>query len=150
MCVNDNCAHVSCPSGRECDPSTNPGTCVMNMCSGVTCSMGLTCNPVTGSCVGDPCLGLHCPAMTECRAGECQATMPANHDAGPMADTGTGMDAGAGVDSGLQRVLAAGGGGCLCNVGEGTRGSSGATLVLLALGGVLVARRRRAGRGGAR
>jgi hypothetical protein len=138
-CVTDRCAGVSCTGTEVCDPAT--GACGADLCRTVTCGSGRVCDPATGMCVADPCTLLHCPTGQLCVDGECAmpVVMP---DGGPP-----GMDAGP-PDGGApgdprNRVLAAGGGGCICAVHE--RGSPATALGLLAaLGLALAARRRRA------
>ena len=86
-----------------------------------------------------------CPAAQLCSAGECIV------DAGPPdagVDGGSGIDAGLRVDGGQHeplRLLAAGGGGCVCAVGAGASTSSRVGgLAALGLGlAALITRRRR-------
>ncbi|MBN8613703.1 MAG: hypothetical protein J0L92_24115 [Deltaproteobacteria bacterium] len=149
-CVEDLCDGVSCAVTEVCDPAT--GDCVTSMCGGVMCPDATTCNPLTGTCDVDRCIGVTCPSGQECAEGECRlvVVMPDAGTTGTDAGT-TGRDAGTSGDMDAamdrdpnNRVLAAGGGGCVCAV-PGTSRSSGplAWSVLLGLGALLLARRRR-------
>jgi hypothetical protein len=150
VCATDLCADASCAVTEACDPAT--GDCVTSMCGGVSCPESTTCNPVTGACDPDRCIGVTCPDGQECVAGECR-TEVVGADAGmAMTDAGGGgRDAGPGMDAFVDRdpnsrVLATGGGGCLCRVPGSSAGSSHAPLAwgsLLALGALLASRRRR-------
>ncbi|MBX7197091.1 MAG: hypothetical protein K1X94_33895, partial [Sandaracinaceae bacterium] len=154
VCSTDLCAAASCTGTEVCDPGT--GDCVADMCGGVMCPDATSCDPVTGRCEVDPCIGLTCPSGQECVEGECQVhvEMP---DAGTVRpDAGSiERDAGPGIDAFVDRdpnnrVLASGGGGCLCAVPGTSRSSSGrpswpgpSWAALAALGLLLASRRRR-------
>jgi MYXO-CTERM domain-containing protein len=115
------------------------------MCLDVICRPDETCEPVTGECVADPCTGVHCPEGQRCAAGECEVDPTGQPDGGT---DGGGPDAG-GVDSGPrdleERVLAAGGGGCVCAVGAQvpSGGVGGALAAVFVLGAWFLRRRRR-------
>ena len=139
LCVEDRCSEVLCPAGRRCDATT--GVCEADPCLGITCTRGLVCEE--GACVVDPCTGVRCPDDAVCRAGECLLDMPPPDmgvDGGPV-DLGRTED----------RVLASGGGGCICAVpgapASGGTGNVGGLLVALAALGLLGVRRRRVFRG---
>ncbi|WP_236518652.1 MopE-related protein [Sandaracinus amylolyticus] len=143
-CLVNLCADVTCGGEQVCDPTT--GDCIASLCGGVVCSSGDLCDPLTGLCRRDRCLDLQCPDGQRCSAGECELVVVPRPDAGPpLDDGGTRVDAGMGdAGDGTVRVLAAGGGGCLCTAagtGEGSR-APWAMAMLAALGLVLVARRR--------
>jgi hypothetical protein len=148
-CEADPCAGVRCDTaGTVCDPRT--GDCVDDACAAITCPAGTVCDLDARACVVDPCLRVRCPAGQLCLDGECSL------DVAPV-DAGSGgtFDAGAAVDAGRSeptRLLAAGGGGCVCSAGAGVpgRGGEGGALALLALGLVWVARRSRRARRAAR
>ncbi len=151
-CVEDLCDGVSCAVTEVCDPAS--GDCVTSMCGGVMCPDSTTCNPVTGVCDVDRCIGVTCPSGQECADGECRIRTvtpdsgPSDVDAGTTTarDSGTsgGMDAAVDRDPN-SRVLAAGGGGCVCTVPGSTSRSSAplAWFMALGLGAVWIARRRR-------
>ncbi len=152
-CVDDRCADVSCESGEVCDPAG--GECVDDMCGTITCPPASLCDPGTGTCRTDPCIGLSCPDGERCAAGECVEIGTGDTDAG-MPDAG-GIDAGRRTDAGTgggrltDRVIATGGGGCVCAVpGRAPDGAPGpaAGLALVGVLGGLGAwrRRRRAGK----
>jgi len=118
-CVPDACAGVSCVTGRVCDATS--GECIIDACIGATgCPQSTVCEPVSGECMRDPCLGVSCPAEQLCADGECLATTP------------IAVDAGGGFDSGGYRVLASGGGGCVCHAASGAMHGSGRSLVAVA------------------
>jgi hypothetical protein len=128
-CVEDSCRTRGCPDGERCDSAS--GLCEADACAGVTCDRDEVCRE--GACV-DPCAGVLCDAGQVCVAGVCARPQS---DAGPVAS----MDGG-----GPERVLGAGGGGCVCRIGAGARRPSALGLVgLLALAGVWISRRRRLG-----
>jgi hypothetical protein len=147
VCEADPCSGVSCPTGRVCDRAT--GMCVADPCEGRACPIGQVCSP-SGECVADPCDTLRCPARQVCREGECVRE-------GERPDGGVDMGDGR-VDLGREeeRVLASGGGGCICSApgtsagrpaGTGGGAPGGAALLALAGLALLGARRvRRAGR----
>ncbi|MDQ3031361.1 MAG: VWA domain-containing protein [Myxococcota bacterium] len=162
----ESCAGVECPSGEVC----RSGACVVDRCGGVTCDDGEVCDPAGGSCVTDQCDGVSCPAGTRCvpTSGECAVTpcdvlrCPGEEVCvdGECADRVVAPDAGTGFDGGRSdagrdelRVVAAGGGGCLCSAAgsgpEGARGVAG-MLAMIALGLVVSVRRARRRRGGDR
>jgi hypothetical protein len=125
-CAADPCATAACTPSEVCDPAS--GDCVDDMCPGVRCGRGEVCAPVTGACVPDPCAGVRCPSAQSCVDGEC--------------GTGARLDAGVLDAGGPDRVLASGGGGCVCAVGSPARpGSMGA--IALALWVLVLAVRRR-------
>ncbi len=138
------CDGVTCSvAGEVCNPTT--GACVEDACATLTCPHGAVCDLDARACISDPCLRMTCPAAQLCSAGECIV------DVGPPdagVDGGSGLDAGLHVDGGQHeplRLLAAGGGGCVCTVGVGASTRSG-VCGLAALGlalGALFARRRR-------
>ncbi len=148
VCVTDRCDGVRCGASQVCDPAD--GSCVADMCLGVRCPAAQICDHVTGDCQADPCDALHCPTGTQCRAGECVAPV-VEVDGGPATRDGGRLDGGTATDE-RTRVLASGGGGCLCTaVGGESRSSSGLALLLSALGLVLARRRSvRRGQGGVR
>ena len=138
------CDGVVCSvAGEVCNPTT--GACVEDACATLSCPRGAVCDLDTRACITDPCLRMTCPAEQLCSAGECIVDT-GSPDAG--VDGGPGIDAGLRVDGGQHeplRLLAAGGGGCVCTVGVGASKSSGVA-GLAALGLALVAlfaRRRR-------
>jgi MYXO-CTERM domain-containing protein len=88
---------VSCPPTFVCDPASR--TCIHDMCLGASCPPGETCDPLSGDCVFDPCNGVVCPTDQVCTLGTCD--LPATPDGGPQ-----------------MLIVAAGGGGCACDVGE--------------------------------
>ncbi|WP_236517056.1 vWA domain-containing protein [Sandaracinus amylolyticus] len=146
-CVPDQCEEIEC-GDEVCDPET--GGCVPDACEGVTCRGSDECDPTSGDCVADPCERLHCPDGEICVDGECALEPRPGTDAGvigPM-DGGNGSpDAGdGGSGDGRTRVLAAGGGGCICAVHEQRAPGGLAWSVLAALGIAIVARRRRGAR----
>ncbi|UJR78902.1 vWA domain-containing protein [Sandaracinus amylolyticus] len=149
VCVADPCVETSCGDGEVCDPSD--GSCVTDACEGVTCPSMTECDPLTGDCEADPCIGLHCPEGETCEAGECVREVE-RPDAGVDAGVDAGIDAGPGDEDDETRVLAAGGGGCICGVGAGADRSdpSGGAIALLALLGLVIAMRRRGVQGRAR
>jgi len=137
-CVADYCAGVGCLPGQVCNPVD--GSCTDDLCAGVLCPAGSLCNPVSGECELDPCLALHCPMGQRCTGGECVLDTT-----GTDAGVDAGFDAGAREPDGM-RVLATGGGGCVCAV-PGSRPAAGTGALglcaFVALLGFVVARRRR-------
>lgn len=136
----DACVGVMCPLDQVCVD----GRCGRDPCDGVRCPGTATC--VGGECVGG-CEDVMCPDRQRCIAGECVAlpcpeepcfvgfTCVAGECVDESEDTGRsdgGRDAGPGAESG----------GC-CRVGGGGGDPSGAMLVTLALGAILLRRRRR-------
>jgi len=156
VCAADLCAGVMCSATEACDPAS--GDCVASRCGGVSCPDGTGCNPLTGMCEVDRCIGVTCPDGQECVAGECAIEMERTDAGREFPDASTNRDAAinGGMDAAVDRdpntrVLAAGGGGCLCAVpgrsGPGQSGSGPTGLAwasLAALGVLLAARRRRA------
>jgi hypothetical protein len=149
VCATELCASVTCTvAGQVCDPAN--GLCVEDRCAGVTCPRDTACELSSGNCVGDPCLLVRCPAAQTCVDGEC-TTEPVVTDAGQDGGPDGGFDGGrdAGPDAGGQheplRLLASGGGGCVCTVGAGASesGSAGGLAALVFVLGALAARRRR-------
>ena len=148
VCVADLCNGVTCSAVQYCNPAD--GTCTGDLCvtGGVTCPAGTFCDPLTGSCDEDPCARLRCPSGQTCADGECVADGPVDPDGGvpdlgpPAVDLGR-VDAG----HGFTRVLASGGGGCVCDVPgavhTGPMSNSAAWLAALGLAGLVFARRRR-------
>src|SRR5690606_23045788 len=144
------CADASCPGVQICDPAT--GACVDNQCGGVSCPAGEVCDRVSGDCVRNPCLDLRCPSGQRCVLGECELIEEPRPDGGPPLEDGGMMRGGgamgavdAGTDDGPVRVLAAGGGGCLCTAaGTGDAGTRTpwAMAMVAALGLAIVVRRR--------
>ncbi len=132
-CVADPCADVSCPAGRRCNATS--GACEADPCVATTCGSGQVCEE--GACVADPCTGVRCPGSAVCRAGECVRDVPTPD---------MGVDAGY-PDLGRrdERVLASGGGGCICAVpgATGGRGTAGGLFAVFAALGLLGLRRRR-------
>jgi MYXO-CTERM domain-containing protein len=148
VCTADPCADVDCMGGEVCDPDS--ATCVPARSCG-SCPSGTLCNALTGTCEVDDCIGVTCPSGQECLEGECTIEME-RPDAGrvfpdaalPDAGSGGGMDAGGEDRDPNTRVLASGGGGCICAVpGSSAPGSQSGWLALGVLGGLLVLRRRR-------
>ncbi|GAB4211023.1 MAG: hypothetical protein OHK0013_32300 [Sandaracinaceae bacterium] len=147
VCTADPCADVTCGAGQVCDPGS--ATCVPARSCG-SCPAGTVCDALTGSCEVDACIGVTCPSGQECIEGECQIAMerpdagPSLPDAGARPDAGgSGMDAGSDRDPNT-RVLASGGGGCLCAVPGAPAGHEELGWSTLAvLGALLAARRRR-------
>jgi hypothetical protein len=154
VCVDDRCAGVRCGRGEACDPSS--GTCVEDVCARLTCPTGAVCDLAAGRCVTDPCATLRCPSGERCDRGECARGAPSTPDGGTTFDGGTRPEP--------TRLLATGGGGCVCTAaglaaggrgadggGSGAAGGSaaaGGALLASALAGLAVAsRRRRAKRG---
>ncbi len=151
VCAADPCASASCRTGEVCDPSS--GDCVASRCGGVSCPDGTRCDPVTGSCDADRCIGVHCPSGQSCVEGECARPVvtpdagPSRPDAGTVTTTDGGhpeMDASAPRDPN-RRVLAAGGGGCVCSAAgaPSPRSRELAALALIGLLGAIVGWRRR-------
>jgi hypothetical protein len=139
-CVVDRCAGVVCAVGQVC--RADDGECGSDECEGVICRVGTICDPSTGGCALDPCTGLRCPTGEVCREGECAST--ARPDAGVR---DAGIDSGSDLDD-EERVLAAGGGGCICAVGAGAdrrAPGSGALALFAVLGLAIASRRRRVG-----
>jgi MYXO-CTERM domain-containing protein len=145
-CVSS-CADVSCPSGQRCrlgacetDPCGGPcpfgqacndatGQCINDPCKTRTCFDGQWCNPNSGQCEGDLCVSnnITCPSSTDvCRGGTCVDADSLMPDGGNEA-----------------HVTVGGGGGC------STTGAGSAGLLALALGLLLVRRRRPRSVGGA-
>jgi hypothetical protein len=133
-CVADPCSSVSCGTGQRCNATS--GACEADPCLAISCAGAQVC--VNGSCVADPCTGVRCPGSALCRGGECVREEP-------LPDLG--------VDSGRPdlgradvRVLASGGGGCICAIPGATsgRGSASGLFAVLAGLGLLGLRRRRA------
>lgn len=123
-CVLDRCASVTCPLGEVC----RDGDC-HSACEGVSCPTGQVC--ADGACVVDPCFGVDCGPTARCVAGTCVNLPP---DAGPPPDGGGTMDGG----SHRPPVTT---GGCCRAAGHGSD-AGGVFLALLALGAVLLRRRR--------
>jgi uncharacterized repeat protein (TIGR01451 family) len=149
VCVPDLCEAVTCSSGEVCN--VLDGSCVPNLCTGISCGAGTVCDPVTGDCERDPCADLRCPEGQMCRTGECWAPEVPVDGGMTTPDGGMRTDGGVvgGIDAsdGTRRILAAGGGGCLCRVGSnGERGGGASGLMVLGL--VLALAMRRRGRGG--
>lgn len=145
-CVNDRCAGVSCGTGEICDPAR--GSCITNECEGIRCPSDTRCEPTTGECVTHPCELLHCPEDEICVDGECADTTTS-------VDAGTTFDGGQNVDPDRERrVVATGGGGCLCSA-AGVPSSTSRTQVVFGMllfvmfgTGISIRRGRRSNRGG--
>ncbi len=115
-CVTDGCG--GCASGLTCVS----GTCTPDTCT-PSCGRGRVCRG--GTCISDPCAGVRCPGAYTCDDGAC---VPSGRPAGEPG-----------------RVLASGGGGCVCSAAGSRTGASGtgAMLFFFALGALVVTRRRR-------
>ncbi len=120
-CVADACGSSSCGADEICDPED--GMCVPNLCVGRTCPRDTVCDAVTGECGPDPCLFLRCPEGEHCEGGECVFDEAPEVDGGvttmdggttPRPDSGSTSGPDAGHDD-EWRILATGGGGCLCS-----------------------------------
>jgi MYXO-CTERM domain-containing protein len=138
-CIEDLCAEVRCGLGELCDP--RDGECVDSPCL-TRCEDGLVCSVEAGECDRDPCWNVHCPRAQVCRQGEC---VSGSGTGGTAGSSGGGNETGEDLN---ERVLAAGGGGCACNVAGGEPPGGGPARGLWAVGllGVallLRARRRR-------
>lgn len=156
---------TACGAGEVCDDSADPPACVTDKCAGSPCTDGSYCNPVTGACGNDVCEGVLCPVGQLCNAGQCEegTTTGAGGSTGsgaggeaPTSSTGAGasgpsVTSGGGSDRGAWG-LPTGGGGCSCTVGEsgGSRDVSGFALLGLALGAMVMRRRRTATEASAR
>jgi hypothetical protein len=116
-CRPDPCANVTCQHGIACVD----GKCD-DACSGVACGPGQICRD--GDCVDDPCLLVECFGADEvCQDGQCISSK-----------TYAGGE--------VERVLAAGGGGCAMANGPP---SCGLVFILLGLLLTLVGRRHNGG-----
>jgi MYXO-CTERM domain-containing protein len=129
-CETDMCWNVPCLPGQFCNPTT--GRCEVDRCPATQCGGGMVCVSSTNTCITDPCLTMRCPddcyscGVTRDGIGTCfvdgDKCKPVNIQVG-------------------QRGGAAG---CACAVdGPGDRSGAGAVTLLLALGLVVVRRRRR-------
>ena len=129
-CVPDPCATMTCTTGLVC----RAGMCI-DPCMGVTCGVGQTC--VAGTCANDPCAGVMCPATAHCVGGTCvmNGTDGGTRDSGVRGDANARSDGGGGHPPMIS-------GGCCSVAGGGPIGRS-ATLLLLAIGAISIARRRR-------
>jgi hypothetical protein len=158
-CVDGECEPTGCDEVcGELELCLADGQCGVSLCEVSTsaaplaCSDGSYCEPSTGSCVDDPCTGVHCPSGQVCASGEC---LTATTDTGGGTGTGGGSnsddDGGEAGAAGATTTpnpeergawgLATGGGGCSCRIQQG----SGRTLGLsgLVLAALLLRRRRR-------
>lgn len=165
----DPCLGVTCDSGKVCEKGVcvlrcdclpcadglscvvASGRCIETACESITCTTGQRC--AAGACV-DTCNGVVCPKGQACTAGECKPLPPVTTtpDAGgggggltgPGAappDAGSGT-AGGGDDAGLGAAPGDASSGCGC-VGAGRSANGELALAGLAIGAVLVHRRRR-------
>ncbi len=140
-CVPDLCVDTTCATAEYCDPET--GECADDPCVDRRCGAGTVCDHATGTCVEDPCNRLVCPEDEVCRDGECAEGGMSGSDAGP-GGTDAGFDAGTSEPRAEgTRVLATGGGGCVCSVpGSDARGPGAPALgILFGLLGLLGWRR---------
>jgi MYXO-CTERM domain-containing protein len=138
------CPDVPCAAGQTCQPD---GSCIDNACATVTCPTGQHC--ATGACVDD-CLGAVCPTGQMCTAGQCVPLPPAP-DAGPIIHPDAwvnGPDGAPGQPDGGVSGGPDGGDGnkgvsnCGCRAGGKPERLPMPFLALLALGGLLIVRRR--------
>ncbi len=119
VCEPDPCAGVSCASGIRCVE----GKCDTD-CTSKYCGTGRVCEK--GACVDDPCVSVTCFGVGErCEEGQCIS---------PSTFAGKRVE-----------LLAAGGGGLACSVGEASEGDLVAGLLPLTLLGLLAFWRRRPG-----
>ncbi|MCK6573176.1 thrombospondin type 3 repeat-containing protein [Myxococcota bacterium] len=161
VCQRDPCAGLDCGDGRLCDE----GECRRDPCADVVCPANFAC--LNGQCEAHPCATVHCPLGMVCELvqGSAQCLYPEQAENPYEPPVPAGEDADAGVpalpaDAGVEPDAAGGnldcgdggecgpndqiadpaGDGCACN----TQGRpAGATLLLLALPGLLLGRRRR-------
>lgn len=120
VCVADACGGP-CPEFQFCDST---GECVQDPCRFKVCPAGEVCASESNECIPDPCLGVVCPGANEiCKQGTCFDPSTIGPDAGVPDNT---------------FVAPGGGGGCSAG-GHG----NGAGWLLIALGAVLLHRRRR-------
>jgi hypothetical protein len=124
-CVPDPCFGKDCPEGQACD--NRSGMCAPDVCINVTCAPNLTC--CGAACVADPCAITQCPQNTFCHVNtiSCETTCDAL------------------AQGKRDEVVGAGGGGFACTVAPPRRGGRGgelAAMVLLALLGLGLRRRR--------
>jgi MYXO-CTERM domain-containing protein len=129
MCVEDRCAGVDCESPQICDPNT--GACEADRCTVVNCNPGQVCVSQTGQCIPDPCASVECPDQLVCDV-DFNGNPQCVEDAPPTPPGNT-------VD-----VLATGGGGCACQVGQAGGGADvrGGLLLFLGVAVWLIRRRR--------
>jgi hypothetical protein len=165
-------------SGAEASTDAGVGSCGPSRCAteaGLPCSDGRYCNPLTGGCEDDPCSGVVCPTAQSCRNGECDWTPETGgtggtggtmgsggRDGGSDSSAGTGGTSTGGTTGGAAGGgptppkgtwgLATGGGGCACRVGGEERRLASSGALLMALGVVVTAfrRKRRRPKGDAR
>jgi hypothetical protein len=126
VCEPDPCASVQCASGIRCID----GKCDTD-CEGKFCGKGRVCEK--GACIDDPCVSVKCTGPGErCEQGQCIS---------PSTFAGKRVD-----------LLAAGGGGLACRVGDErqTDETLAGLLPLTLLGLLVLWRRRRARREGVR
>jgi MYXO-CTERM domain-containing protein len=144
----DSCLNVKCAPGESC----SKGTCVKNPCEGYPCESNFVCKVVNGSprCEADPCRSVSCPRGQVCSDGKCIAdpcatvrcptglacVVTAAGEADCRVPSGQGI-------SSTTQLLASGGGGCACRLGDDDLDTPPAWLLLVL--GVLVARRARRG-----
>jgi hypothetical protein len=122
VCVDGACVDDPCDGSCGASSTCVEGRCVADVC-GSGCGRGRVCRG--GTCIDDPCLRVSCPDTLVCDDGQC-----IDPSILPRPDA--------------MRGLAAGGGGCFCSA-AGTPASSssgGSALVVLALLGLGLARRR--------
>jgi len=118
-CVDDPCGGP-CDRDQVCDPVDR--RCEDNQCLETRCyDAGTACNPFSGECVPDPCIGIECPTGFVCVI---------NPDDTARCDQPAAQP---------RETITAGGGGCAAS-GEG----AGLWLIGLALGGLVLRRRRAA------
>lgn len=146
-CVADPCSGVNCSGSEVCNPATSE--CVENQCSGVSCGALRVCDPVSGDCEADPCLTVDCPGTQVCRDGECLAGGGGNTTGGGPSTITGGVTTDDSSNGG--QVLATGGSGCSCQLGEKRSQTPSGLWFGLGLAAVLSARRvRRRGAAGKR
>ncbi len=145
QCVEPACSGVSCEAGKHCEA----GSCVSN-CRGAVCPVGQRCEEATGTCETDP-------NAPDGGAGTGGVGFPDGGILGGSAGTSGSAGTGAAGSGGRAGSGGAGAGfgqngdvtegkGCGCAL-PGQASSAGAGLAALALGGLLLARRRRYGAG---
>jgi len=161
------CKCRACAAGQVCAMSgPREGHCVDTGCDTMTCPAGTVCR--RGSC-DDACTGAMCPGRAACQQGMCDAPPPitptgmggtsGTGGGGGFIITGRGGTTGAGGSTGGGAGRGGAGGGPMNGTGGGTGGSRGnggtvacgcavgdapaAGGLLLALGAILVAARRR-------
>jgi MYXO-CTERM domain-containing protein len=138
------CAGNMCESGTYCDPTfgCTPTPDGGVDCTRINCQFGQVCDPEMG-CIMDRCTNVPCPLGQYCVRGACvEPPDVVESDGGP-----SGMDGGMRADASRDGASADGGHGgqnaCSCRTPGGTPSSRAPAALLVALGLMLVSRRRR-------